>query len=155
MARLVFGERIGKQGKLIVGCSAVIFDPPRQKILLTRRSDNGRWCLPGGQMESGESVTEACEREVREETGLQVRVVRLLGVYSDPHRLVEYADGNRYHVVSLNFEAEPIGGTITICNETIASGYFARDEIGGMDVMEHLLERIEDAFARQEEAFVR
>jgi ADP-ribose pyrophosphatase YjhB (NUDIX family) len=44
-----------------LGCSAAIFDE-RGRILLTRRADNGQWCLPGGRMESGESAAEACER---------------------------------------------------------------------------------------------
>ncbi len=74
MAKLVYGERIGREGRLMVGCSAVLFDEKREKILLTQRSDNGRWCLPGGQMERGESLAETCIREVEEETGLQVQI---------------------------------------------------------------------------------
>jgi ADP-ribose pyrophosphatase YjhB (NUDIX family) len=107
VAKIIEGERIGKLGKLALGCSATIFDSTRQKVLLTRRTDNGRWCLPGGRAEPGENVVETCLRETLEETGLQVRMVRLLGVYSSPHRMVEYPDGNRYQVVALNFEVEP------------------------------------------------
>lgn len=51
MAKLVYGDRIGKQAKLTIGCSAIIYDVTGEKILLTRRTDNGRWCLPGGAME--------------------------------------------------------------------------------------------------------
>jgi ADP-ribose pyrophosphatase YjhB (NUDIX family) len=155
MARIVHGDRVGKLGRLLIGCSAVIFDPTRQKVLLTRRTDNGRWCLPGGQMEAGESVLEACAREVREETGLQVRIVRLLGVYSNPHRLVEYADGNRYHVVALNFEAEAIAGDLTLSDETTEFGYFSPDEIAQMDVMDPHIERVADAFAAHAEVVVK
>jgi ADP-ribose pyrophosphatase YjhB (NUDIX family) len=155
MARIVHGDRVGKLGRLLIGCSAVIFDPTRQKVLLTRRTDNGRWCLPGGQMEAGESVLEACAREVREETGLQVRIVRLLGVYSNPHRLVEYADGNRYHVVALNFEAEAIAGDLTLSDETTEFGYFSPDEIAQMDVMDPHIERVADAFADHAEVVVK
>ena len=95
MTKVVFGERIGREGKLRLGCSAVILDETRQKVLLTRRADNGQWCLPSGGMEPGESAAEACAREVREETGLHVRVVRLIGVYSDPNQLIIYPDGLR------------------------------------------------------------
>ena len=104
MAKIIEGKRIGRLGRPALGCSATNFDPTGRKVLLTRRTDNGRWCLPGGRTESGESVVETCLRETLEETGLEVRMVRLLGVYSSPHRLVEYPDGNRYHVVALNFE---------------------------------------------------
>ena len=71
MTQILYGERIGKQGKIRLGCSAAIFDE-HGRILLTRRADNGQWCLPGGGMESGESAAEACEREVLEETGLSL-----------------------------------------------------------------------------------
>ncbi len=155
MAKVIHGERIGKLGVLAIGCSAVIFDSTKQKVLLTRRADNGQWCLPGGHMDAGESAAEACAREVWEETGLHVRVGRLIGVYSNPHRLIEYADGNRYHSVVLNFEAEPIDGKLSISDETTDCGYFSRAEIEGMDVMGHQRERIEDAFAAQTAAFVR
>jgi ADP-ribose pyrophosphatase YjhB (NUDIX family) len=70
MAKLIYGEGMAKLGQLRTGCAAVIFDAAREKILLTRRTDNGQWCLPGGAMDSGESVTECCVRELREETGL-------------------------------------------------------------------------------------
>jgi ADP-ribose pyrophosphatase YjhB (NUDIX family) len=155
MAKVVEGERIGKVGKLALGCSATIFDRSRQKVLLTRRTDNGRWCLPGGRAESGESVVETCLRETLEETGLEVRIVRLLGVYSSPHRLVEYPDGNRYQIVALNFEVEPIGGALTISDETTAYGYFSWDEIRRMDVMETHIERLTDVFSGMQAPFVR
>ncbi len=155
MAKIIEGERIGKLGIVALGCSAVIFDPTRATILLTRRTDNGRWCLPGGRTEAGESVAETCVREVLEETGLQVRIVRLLGVYSSPHRLVEYADGNRYQIVALNFEAEAIGGTLMISDETTDYGYFSWDDITRMDVMETHVERLRDVFSGQPAPFVR
>jgi len=155
MARLLHGDRISKLGTLFVGCSAVIFDPTRHKVLLTRRTDNGQWCLPGGRMEPGESAAEACEREVLEETGLKIRVGRLIGIYTNPHRLVEYADGNRFQVVGLCFEAEPIGGSLTVSEETTDHGYFSQTEIEDMDVFEHHRERIDDAFGAQTAAFVR
>src|SRR5207302_11059509 len=110
MAKIIYGERIGNQGRLSVGCSAVIFDEARQKILLTRRSDNGRWCLPGGHMEAGESVSEACIRETWEETGLRISLNRLIGIYSNPHVLLTYPDSNRYHMVNICFEGEIVAG---------------------------------------------
>jgi ADP-ribose pyrophosphatase YjhB (NUDIX family) len=155
VAKIIEGERIGKLGQVALGCSAVIFDPTRTQVLLTRRTDNGRWCLPGGRTDPGESVTETCIREVLEETGLHVRIVRMLGIYSSPHRLVEYADGNRYQIVALNFEAEPIGGMLSISDETTAYGYFSWDTIAGMDVMETHVERLRDVFSGQPPPWVR
>ena len=155
MAKLIHGERIGKLGKLSPSCCAIIFDPTRERVLLTRRSDNGRWCLPSGAMGPGESAVEACAREVLEETGLVVRVGRLIGVYTTPHIIIEYADGNRIQPVALCFEGTPIGGDLCISNETIEFGYFSLEEIKTIDVMEDLHERINHAFAGFEAAFVR
>ena len=155
MAKIVYGDSIGKLGKITLGCSAAIFDPTRQKVLLTRRTDNGRWCLPGGRMEAGEDAAEACIREVLEETSLHVRIERLIGVYSNPNFIIEYADGERCHFVVLHFEATSIAGTLSISEETTEYGYFSLNEITSMDVMEHHLERIQDAFAAQTAAFIR
>jgi ADP-ribose pyrophosphatase YjhB (NUDIX family) len=78
------------------------------EILLMQRADNGQWGLPGGYVERGESVEQACAREVLEETGYRVVVGRLIGVYSEPARqVVEYGEGRRVHVVNLCFEAVP------------------------------------------------
>ena len=155
MTKIIYGDRMGRLGKLGVGCSAAIFDGGRRKVLLTRRSDNGLWCLPGGHMEPGESAAETCVREVKEETGLDVGVVKLVGIYTDPNRMIEYPDGNRYHMVTLNFEAEATGGELTLSDETTAYGYFSPDEIKGIELMNNHQQRIADAFAGVDAAFVR
>jgi ADP-ribose pyrophosphatase YjhB (NUDIX family) len=54
-------------------------------------------------MNPGESLEECCRREVWEETGLLVRVVRLIGISSTPHRVTSYADGHRRQTVSVTF----------------------------------------------------
>ncbi|ADC89444.1 NUDIX hydrolase [Thermocrinis albus DSM 14484] len=77
-------------------------------VLIERRYEPKGFALPGGFVEVGERVEEACLREVKEETGLEGSIVRLLGVYSDPHR------DPRFHVVSVVFivdaEGEPKAG---------------------------------------------
>jgi 8-oxo-dGTP pyrophosphatase MutT (NUDIX family) len=150
MVRIVMGERIGRQGELRVGCTACIFDAARASVLLTRRADNGRWCLPGGHMEPGETLAECLEREVWEETGLRVEAGRLIGVYSNPHLLLVYPDGNRTQVVGVVFEANVVGGALGLSDETVEVGYFTAQQIADLDVLEHHRERIADAFASGE-----
>lgn len=145
MAQVLYGPRFGREGKVRVGCSAVIFDETRTKVLLTQRTDNGCWCLPGGQLEAGESAAEACEREVWEETGLKVRAKKLLGVYSNPDQLVIYNDGNKAFFVVLNFEVEIIEGELGLSNETIAFGYFTLQEMEAMPMHGQHKSRVEDA----------
>ena len=145
MSQVLYGPRLGREGKLRVGCSATIFDAKREKVLLTQRADNGRWCLPGGGMESGESAAEACEREVWEETGLKVRVTRLIGVYSNPDQLVIYADGNKAFFVVMSFEAEIIEGEPGLSNETTAFGYYSLQDMESMPMHGQHKQRVKDA----------
>jgi ADP-ribose pyrophosphatase YjhB (NUDIX family) len=154
------GDRVGRLGKIRLGCSAAIFDPSGAKILLVHRTDNGEWCLPGGLMEPGESVEETCIREVWEETGLHITVTQLVGVYSNPHLLVEYPDGNRVQHVSLCFAGTVTGGDaaleqIVINEENLAFGFFTLAETGQMPIPATNGPRIQDAFARRLQAFIR
>jgi ADP-ribose pyrophosphatase YjhB (NUDIX family) len=134
MTIILYGERISRQGKLRLGCSAVLFNEIRSMVLLTLRRDNGKWCLPGGMINAGESVSEGCEREILEETGLQVRVIRLTGIYSDPNQVVVYPDGNKAHIVVLNFEVELLGGEIQLSDETSSIEWFTIAQALEMDL---------------------
>ena len=72
-------------------------------VLVKRKNPPYGWALPGGFVEYGETVEEAVVREVREETGLDLQKIELLGVYSDPER------DPRGHTVSVCFSAEGTG----------------------------------------------
>ncbi len=154
MTQTLYGERLGKEGALRLGCSAAIFDS-EGRVLLTRRADNDQWCLPGGGMDAGESAEEACIREVLEETGLRVRVTRLVGVYSNPHQLVVYKDGVKVQIVALHFEAEVTGGQLSLSDETTDFGYFTMDEIEGLEMLGKHKDRIADTLARKAEAYIK
>jgi len=151
MTQILYGDRLGREGKIRVGCSAAIFNE-EGKVLLTRRLDNGQWCLPSGGMDAGESPSETVVREVFEETGLHVRVTRLVGVYSDPNQLVMYADGNKVQIVAIHFAVEVIDGIPGLSDETSAFGYFSLEEMEGMEMLGHHKKRIEDTLARKAEA---
>lgn len=155
MAELLTGDRVARLGELRLGCSAAIFDEAGQRVLLMQREDNGLWCLPSGGMDAGESVSETIVREVEEETGLVIGVVGLVGVYSSPHVLVRYADGNRFQIVSLCFAAEVLGGELRTTDEALSVGYFTRDDAAAMNVMDNHVERIHDAFAYEGSPFIR
>ena len=154
MTQVLYGDRLGKQGKIRLGCTAIIFDE-NKRVLLTRRTDNGQWCLPGGAMDSGESAAEACIREVREETGLHVRVKRFVGIYSDPNQLVIYPDGNKVFVVALSFEAEIVGGELGLSNETTDAGFFSVTEMETITMLGNHKLLVEDALLNQAEAFIK
>lgn len=155
MAKIITGPRVGQNGIIRVGCSAIIFDQQREKVLLTRREDNNQWCLPGGGMEPGESASEACVREVEEETGLQVTIKRLIGVYTTSHELIVYQDGNKFQLVALCFEAEIVGGELRLSCETTEYGYFSYQEIQKLDLLLNHTQRIKDAYSGEMTTFIR
>lgn len=155
MTKIHHGNRIGREAKISVGSSAVIFNPDRKKLLLTRRADNGQWCLPSGRLDPGESITECCIREVLEETGLTVEVVRLIGVYSSPHEIVEYPDGNKVQIVSVCFEARIVSGELAVSDETLEFEYFDLKDTETIDLIPNHRQRILDAFSSQKEPFIR
>jgi len=151
--QVLFAPRIGKEGKLRVGCSATIFDTTRDRVLLTQRADNGQWCMPGGGIDPGESAAEACVREVFEETGLEVKIIRLIGFYSSPDYLVVYPDGNKVQIIAGNFEVVVRGGALKTSDEVTAYGYFSQEEIAGMDILPTHVPRIRDIFDKRGEAY--
>ena len=155
MVTIVHGQRVCRRGRLAVGCSAAVLDPTGQKILLVRRADNSLWAVPGGYMDPGETFTEACAREVLEETGVRVRVGRLVAVYTSPNVLLEYPDGNSLQLVVLHFAAEPVGGELSTSAETTEAAYFSRATIEELDMNDFDRQRVNDGFAGQSTAFVR
>jgi ADP-ribose pyrophosphatase YjhB (NUDIX family) len=88
------------------------------KILLLRRKDNDKWTMPGGTLDFGESLTDCAVREVREETGLQIRITGLIGTYTDPHILIEYSDGEVRQEFTLVYAAEIESGVLKIDEES-------------------------------------
>lgn len=153
--RFVYGDRIGRDAALRIGCSAVVLNPEGDQVLLTKRQDNGRWCLPSGAMEPGESAEEACVRETLEETGLVVSITRLVGVYSDPNVVQEYVDGNRYQLLGICFQAVIVGGDMSTSDETSDVRFVALKDLDQFDVIERHLTRIAHAVSGQSEAFFR
>ena len=154
MTQILYGDRVGREGKIRVGCSAIIFND-EGRFLLTRRSDNGQWCLPSGGLEPGESVEETCIREVFEETGLQVHIKRLVGIYSNHNQLVVYSESDRFQIVAIHFEAEITGGVLGLSDETMDFGYFSLAETEGIDLIQSHRERILDSIGVQAKTIVK
>ena len=125
------------------GAFAVIFDE-RDRVLLCHRRDIDAWNLPGGGVEDGETPWDAAVREVREEVGLDVEIVRLTGLYwkSATDELV------------FNFECRVVGGTPGTSDEADAVGYFP---IAGLpsNTAPKQVERIADALTRSPAPYLR
>ncbi|HET9222969.1 MAG TPA: NUDIX domain-containing protein [Roseiflexaceae bacterium] len=99
----------------MLGVTIAIIDG--SQVLLTRREDFEVWCLPGGAVDDGESLAAAAIREAREETGLEIELTRLVGIYSRPK------GWHSTHLVL--FAARVIGGALRPDpHEVIEAGYF-------------------------------
>ncbi len=125
-----------------IGVYALIFNG--ESILLAHRRDIDWWNLPGGGMEAGETVDEAMIREVREETGLKVRVEQLVGVYSKPQK----------QEVVLTFRCAVIGGSLCETEESRECRYFLPSVLPTNTLPKHR-QRIEDALLHRSEAVIR
>jgi ADP-ribose pyrophosphatase YjhB (NUDIX family) len=127
--------------RLVPAASAVVVDEAG-RILLHRRTDNELWSIPGGGMEVGERIADTVVREVREETGLVVEPEVLVGIYSNPHHVVEYGDGEVRQQFSVCFACRLVGGELTTSDESLEVGFFTPAEIASMPMHESIRLRI-------------
>ncbi len=112
----------------LVGVGAIIVEDGR--VLLVQRGSppqQGQWSLPGGLVEAGERLEEAVRREAREETGLEVEVVKLAGVFE---RIVRDDQGRpEYHYVLLDYLCRVRGGSLRHGSDATAAAWVAREEL--------------------------
>ena len=128
---LALREKIGTQPLWLIGVSAIILDGDR--VLLARRSDNGRWSTVSGIVEPGEHPAVAAVREAEEETGVTVVVERLAAVsVSQP---IVYPNGDRTQFTDLTFRCRYVSGDAHVADdESLEVGWFAVDDLPEMDL---------------------
>ncbi len=107
-----------------VGANGAIFDEDG-KILLVRRADDGRWCLPCGWVEPDEAPAAAAVREIKEETGLDARVLQLVNVFARPAGM----GFGPHSAVAISYLCEVIGGELRISHESLEARYWRIDEV--------------------------
>jgi 8-oxo-dGTP diphosphatase len=118
--------RVGHDLIMFPTVSAIVLND-RGEILLGQRSDNHQWSVVAGMMDPGEQPADALVREVREETGVEVKIERLAGVAL--HEVV-YGNGDRCHMVNTWFRCRAVGGEARVNDsESIAVGWFAPDAL--------------------------
>jgi ADP-ribose pyrophosphatase YjhB (NUDIX family) len=128
--------------KIIPAASAVVTNH-EGKILLQRRSDNDLWALPGGAMEVGETIGETAIREVKEETGLDVEPVSIVGIYTNPKHVVAFSDGEVRQQFSLCFVCKLLGGEMQMSEESFEVGFFSPEEIERLNMHPSIRLRIQ------------
>ena len=128
---------------LVVGSSAVVVDD-EGRILLQRRSDSGNWALPGGTMDIGETFAQSAIREVKEETGFDVRIERIVGIYSDPGHVFAYEDGEVRQEFNICLACTIVGGELAVSSESTDVRFFPLSETQRLTMHESIRKRIED-----------
>ncbi len=125
-------EVAGRQRPVCPACGHVVYDDPKVaaiciverdlRVLMVKRGNQpgaGLWSMPGGYVDRGEVVEEAAVREVLEETGLQVKVERLVGLFSKPE----------HPVIVAAYAAREVGGVLKAGPEALDVGFFPLDDL--------------------------
>lgn len=141
-----------KANSIAIAVSAFIVNE-RGELLLIRRTDNDLYALPGGQLELGETLSEAVVREIREETGKAVRVTELIGTYSNPQHVIAYDDGEVRQEFSICFRAEPTGGELQASSESREVHWVPEQRLSELNVHPSIRLRIEHGFEHRKQAF--
>jgi 8-oxo-dGTP pyrophosphatase MutT (NUDIX family) len=116
-------------------------------VLLLRRTDNDLWTIPTGGMKTGETATQCAVRECKEETGIDVEIIGLVGIFTTPDHVIEYRKGK--HVtevrqpVNICLRARPVGGELKPeLSEATEVLWVPADEIGSYDMHPALRRRV-------------
>lgn len=120
-----------RPNSVVPSTTSVVLDE-QGRIVLVHRKDNGLWALPGGGMELGESIEDCAVREVKEETGLDVEIVGLVGVYTSPHHVMKYDDGEVRQQFSLCYTTRLLGGELAFDSESTDIAWVEPDAVAAL-----------------------
>lgn len=117
------------------------------EVLMIHRTDNDLWALPGGGHDIGETIAQTVVREVREETGIDVEVTGIVGLYTNPHHVMAYDDGEVRQQFSICFTARPVGGVPTTSSESREVVWVAPGRLEDLDIHPSMRLRIQHALS--------
>ncbi|MEX2504455.1 MAG: NUDIX domain-containing protein [Egicoccus sp.] len=143
---------VGTHRLLLPSVGTAVFDQ-ETKLLLVRHADGThRWGLPGGAVEPGEHPADAAVREVHEETGLEVEITGLGGVFGGPDAEIHYDNGDRTAYVSTIFVARPRTGTpgdaLDLAHDEVHdAAWFELDDLDAIDLPDHARQMVSAAIA--------
>lgn len=137
---------------IVVAVTAFIQDETG-RLLLIRRTDNDLYAIPGGALELGETLTQTVQREIMEETGIQVEVTGLIGIYSNPDHVIEFTDGEVRQEFSICFRANPTGGELRTSSESKEVLWVAPAELDSLNIHPSIHLRIQHGLEKRGEPY--
>ena len=137
---------------LLPGACAVILNK-RGEILLHKRDDNGLWSLPGGQMKTGESISGCILREVKEETSLDIRIDKLIGLYTSPKVIFEFPNGAVLQSFVVAFLCSTNDTRVVINEESIDFRWVTRTDLLDLPTLPYVKEIVSTGLSAKEASF--
>ncbi|MEU4109956.1 NUDIX domain-containing protein [Streptomyces sp. NPDC027717] len=130
-----------KANSVVPSVTALVRDDAGH-LLLIHKTDNDLWALPGGGHDIGERIADTVVREVREETGIDVKVDNVSGLYTDPQHVLAYDDGEVRQQFSICFRAHVIGGFLRTSSESKEVRWIDPADLDGLDIHPSMMLRI-------------
>ena len=134
----------------LVGVGALIHSD--KKVLLIKRKfepNKGKWSLPGGALETGESLEDGCKREAREELGLEVRIREIFQVSEEI--IPDEKGRTKFHFILIDFLASPVGTRIVLNEESEEFRWVTPDQAMRLDTTENtrlIVKKFKDVFGK-------
>jgi ADP-ribose pyrophosphatase YjhB (NUDIX family) len=118
------------------------------------KTDNNLWALPGGAMDVGESMADTVVREVKEETGIDVAVTGVVGIYTNPNHVMAYDDGEVRQQCSICFTTRVLGGQLATSSETSEVEFVAPDRLARLNIHPSMRLRIDHYLERRSTPYI-
>lgn len=139
----------------VVPSANVVVTNDQGNILVIKRTDNGNHALPGGGLDLGESLPQTAVRETKEETGLDVEITGLVGIYTNPGHLIEYtSNGEVRQEFAVVFTARPVGGQLAPSDEASEVTWVSLTDVAGLRMHPSMRQRIEHFLERRAQPYL-
>ncbi|MFB7410975.1 NUDIX hydrolase [Streptomyces sp. NPDC056202] len=129
-----FRDPAAPKANSVVPSVTVVVRDGEGRLLLIHKTDNDLWALPGGGHDIGERIGDTAVREVREETGIEVEVDNIVGLYTDPDHVLAYDDGEVRQQFSICFRARPVGGSLRTSSESKEVRWVSPADLDDLDI---------------------
>jgi ADP-ribose pyrophosphatase YjhB (NUDIX family) len=149
-----FNDPNAPKANSIVPSITAIVPNHRGELLLVHKTDNDLWALPGGAMEIGESMADTVVREVKEETGIDVEVTGVVGIYTNPNHVMAYDDGEVRQQCSICFTTRMLGGKLATSSESSEVQFVAPERLGTLNIHRSMRLRIDHYLERRSAPYI-